>query len=172
MVEAITQTASHIHIRHVQSVWAHRYDVHCHMVAAWHSYTSQYLAHILGYGVIYGVNMLSLCHCWGWQPLQTASCIHIRHLQSVWANRYAVYGIHKQPYIDTHPIWLRFIGSGSLVESKCFHCVIVEADSHFKLLHASILDISFRCGALFNFSSIRNSDFLIFAFCVLILIPP
>jgi hypothetical protein len=30
----------------------------------------------------------------------------------------------------------------------------------------------FRCGALFNSSSIRNSEFLIFTFCVLILIPP
>jgi hypothetical protein len=40
-------------------------------------------------------------------------------------------------------------------------------------IHRSFLMlISFRCGALFNASSIRNSDFLIFAFCVLILIPP
>ena len=38
--------------------------------------------------------------------------------------------------------------------------------------HSVLWYISFRCGALFNSSSIRNSDFLIFAFCVLILIPP
>ena len=36
----------------------------------------------------------------------------------------------------------------------------------------SLSPLSFRCGALFNSLSIRNSDFLIFAFCVLILIPP
>ena len=27
-------------------------------------------------------------------------------------------GIWQQPYTDTHPNWLRFWGSGSLVESK------------------------------------------------------
>jgi hypothetical protein len=36
---------------------------------------------------------------------------------------------------------LRFWGSGSLVESKRCHYVMVEADSHLKLIPASILDI-------------------------------
>ncbi len=33
-----------------------------------------------------------------------------------------------------HPTSLIFLGSGSLVESKECHCVMVEADSHLKLL--------------------------------------
>jgi hypothetical protein len=41
----------------------------------------------------------------------------------------------------THPIWLRLWGSGSLVESKCCHYVMVEAGSHLKLLPTSILDL-------------------------------
>ncbi len=42
----------------------------------------------------------------------------------------------------THPTsWLRFWGSGSLVESKWCDCIMVEADSHLKLLPTSILDI-------------------------------
>jgi hypothetical protein len=41
----------------------------------------------------------------------------------------------------TYPTWLRFRGSESLVESKQCHYVMVEADSHLKLLPTSILDI-------------------------------
>ncbi len=41
----------------------------------------------------------------------------------------------------THPTLLRFWGSESLVESKLCDYVIVEADSHLKLLPTSILDI-------------------------------
>ena len=42
----------------------------------------------------------------------------------------------------THPTsWHRFWGSGSLVESKLCDYVMVEADSHLKLLPTSILDI-------------------------------
>ncbi len=43
--------------------------------------------------------------------------------------------------IYTHPTLLRFWGSGSLVETKLCDYVMVEADSHLKLLPASILDI-------------------------------
>jgi hypothetical protein len=39
----------------------------------------------------------------------------------------------------THTTWLRFLGSGSLVESKVCHYVMVEADSHLKLLPVSTL---------------------------------
>jgi len=38
-----------------------------------------------------GVKMLWSCHVWGWQPPQTASHIHIRHIHSVWAHWYAVH---------------------------------------------------------------------------------
>ncbi len=89
-----------------------------------------------------GVKMMWLCHGWGWQPPQTASHIHIRHIQSVWAHWYAVHG-HTVSALQSynHPTWLIFWGSGSLVESTWCHYVMVEADSHLKLLPTSILDI-------------------------------
>ncbi len=40
----------------------------------------------------------------------------------------------------THPTWLRFWGSGFLAETKWCDYVMVEADSHLKLLPTSILD--------------------------------
>ncbi len=42
-----------------------------------------YLAQMLGFWVTCGVKMMWLYHGWGWQPPQTASHIHIRHMQSV-----------------------------------------------------------------------------------------
>ncbi len=41
----------------------------------------------------------------------------------------------------SHPTWLRFRGSGSLVESTLCDYVMFEADNHLKLLPASIVDI-------------------------------
>ncbi len=76
-----------------------------------------------------------------WQPPQTASCIHIIHIQSVWTHWYAVHGhmaVVSNTY--THTTWVRFWGSGSLlVESKWCHYIMVEAESHLKLLPASTL---------------------------------
>ncbi len=88
------------------------------------------------------VKMMSLRHDWDWQPPQTASHIHIRHIKNVWAHWYAVHG-HKVAAIHsyTHTTWLRFWGSGSLVWSKWCHYVMVEADSHLKLLPTSTLEI-------------------------------
>ncbi len=92
-----------------------------------------YLAQILGLLVTCVVKMMSLCRGWSWQPNQTASHIHIRHLKNVWACWYAAHG-HTVSALHsyTHPLWLRFWvwGSGSLVESKWCHYVMVEADSH------------------------------------------
>jgi hypothetical protein len=134
------QTASHIHITCIQSFWAHWYAVHWHMVAALNSFT--YLAQIWGFWVTCGVKMMSLCHGWGGQPPQTASHIHIRHAHSIWGHWYADHRhIVVAVHIYTHPTWLRFWGSGSLVESKWCHYVIVEADSHLKLHPTSILDM-------------------------------
>ncbi len=100
-----------------------------------------YMVKILGFWVTCGVKMMWLCHGWGWQPPQTASHIHIKHIQIVWAHWYAVHWhIVAALHSYTHPTWLRFWGSGSLVESKC-HYVMIEADSHLKLLPASILDM-------------------------------
>ena len=96
----------------------------------------------LGFWVTCGVKMMSLCHGWGWQPTQTASRIHIRYIQSVWAHWYAVHGhttLASNSY--TQLTWLIIWGSGSLVESKWWHNVIVEADSLLKLLPASTLEI-------------------------------
>ncbi len=50
-----------------------------------------YLGQILGFWVTWGVKMMWLCHGWGWQPPQTASHIHIGHIQSIWAHWYAVH---------------------------------------------------------------------------------
>ncbi len=101
-----------------------------------------YLARILGFWVTCGVKIMSLCHGWGWEPPQTASHIHIRHIQSVWAHWYAVHG-HTVAALHsyTHPTWVRFWDSGSLVESKWCHYVMVEVDGHLKLLPACILNI-------------------------------
>ena len=51
-----------------------------------------YLGQILEFSVTCGVNMMSLCHGWGWPPTQTDSHIHIRHTKSVWSLWYAVHG--------------------------------------------------------------------------------
>ncbi len=50
-------------------------------------------------------------------------------------------GIVSPLHSYTHPAWLRFWGSGSLVESKWWDQVMVEADIHLKLLPTSILDM-------------------------------
>ncbi len=135
------QTVSHIQISHIKSVWAHWYAVHGHTVSALHSYPPD-LAKILGFWVTSGVKMMWLCHVWGSQPPQTAFHIHIRHIQSVWAHWYDVY-MHMVAALHsyTHPTWLRFLDSGSHVESKWCHHVMVEADSHLKQLSASMLDM-------------------------------
>ncbi len=127
------QTASCIHIRHIQCVWSHWYAVHGHMAVVSYSYT-----HTTWVRVTCGVQMMPLYHGWTLQPPQTASCIHIRCTQSVWAHWYAVHGhmaVASNSYTNT--TWVRFWGTGSLVESKWCHYVMVEADSHLKLLPAS-----------------------------------
>jgi hypothetical protein len=101
-------------------------------------YPPYFVAQILEFCVTCGVKMMWLCHGWGWQSPQTASHLHSRHIQSIWAHWYAV---HRQTvaaiHSFTHPTWVRFWGSGSLVESKWCHYIRVEADSHHKLLPTS-----------------------------------
>ncbi len=112
------------------------------MAVASNSYTHTTWVRYLGLWVTCGVKMMSLHQGWGWQPPQTTSHIHIRHIQSVWAHWYAVHGHMTVASISyTHTTWVRFWDSGSLVESKWCHYVIVEADSQLKLLPASTLDI-------------------------------
>ncbi len=104
-------------------------------------YTHYFLAQILEFWVTCGVKMMWLCHGWGWQSPQTASHLHIRHLKRDWAHWYAVlYHTVAALLSFTHPTWLRFWGSGSLVESKWCIFVMVDADSHLKLLPTSILN--------------------------------
>ena len=105
-------------------------------------YPPYFLAQTLGFWVTCGVKMMWLCHGWGWQKPQTTSHIHIRHIQSVWAHWYAV-NMHMVAALHSfnHTTWFRFWGSGSHVESTWCHYVMVEADSHLKLLSTSILDI-------------------------------
>jgi hypothetical protein len=135
------QTASHIHIGHIQSDWAHSYAIHGHTVSALPSYP-HYLGQILGFWVTCRVKMMWLCHGWGWRPSQTDSYIHIRHINSDWAHWYAVH-MHTVAALHsfTHPTWLQFWGTWSLVESKWCNFVMVDADSHLELLPTSILDI-------------------------------
>ncbi len=100
-----------------------------------------FLGQILGFWVTCGVKMMSLCHGWGWQPPQTASHMHIRHIQSIWAHWYAVHWHTVEAlHSFTHRTWLRFRGTWSIEESKWCIFVIVDADSHLKLLPTSILD--------------------------------
>ncbi len=53
------------------------------------------------------------------------------------AHKHLVAALHSY----THPTWLKFWGSGSLVELKWCDYVIVEADSHLKLLLTSLYNI-------------------------------
>jgi hypothetical protein len=54
-------------------------------------------------------SLVSLHHGCSLQPPQTASCIHIRHIQSVWAHSYAVYGYKVAASNSyTHTTWVIF----------------------------------------------------------------
>ncbi len=114
------QTASHTHMRHSQSIWVHWYTVHWHMVAALHSFTHPTWCRFVGFWVTCGVKMMWLCHGWGWQPPQTASHIHIRHVQSVWVHWYTVHW-HTVAALHsfTHPTWRRFVGFWVTVIGHC-----------------------------------------------------
>jgi hypothetical protein len=136
------QTASCIHIEHIQSLWAHWYAVHRHTVAALHSY-QPYLAQIWGFWV---TNVESKwCH-----HIMVEANSHLKLLSASILNICQVFehidmAVHRHTAAAVHSYtcttWLRCWGSGSIVESKCYHYVMVEAHSHLKLLPASILDI-------------------------------
>jgi hypothetical protein len=75
------QTTSLIIIRQIKSFWAHWYAVHGYTVAALHSYAHPTWPRSGGSGSLMQVKMMPFCHGWGWQPLQTASCINFRHIK-------------------------------------------------------------------------------------------
>ncbi len=85
------QTASCIHITHIQSLQAHWYAVHRHTLAALFSYTHTRGPEFLVTWVISWNEMMSLGHGWDCHFIQTASTIHIRHVQCVWAHWYAAH---------------------------------------------------------------------------------
>ena len=75
-----------------------------------------YLAQILGFWVTCRTKMMPFHHGWGWQPPQTASPIHIKHIQSVWAHWYAVKRHTVAAlYSYTHHTWLRSRGIVDIV---------------------------------------------------------
>ncbi len=89
-----------------------------------------------------GGKMMSLDHGWSFQPIHSASCIHIRLIESNWAHWYAVHRHMVAALLSfTDPTWLRLWWSGSLAEAKWCHYIMVEASILFKLLHASIFNI-------------------------------
>ncbi len=136
------QTASPIHIRQIQSVWVYWYAVHRHKVVD--SLTQLFppcLAQILVFWVTSGVEMMSLHHGQGCHSTQTAFHIHIWHIQIPWTHWYAVHRHTEAVLLSyTHSKWIRFWCSGSLVESKWCHSIMVEAATLFKLLPTSLLD--------------------------------
>jgi hypothetical protein len=85
---------------------------------------------------------MSLHHGWGCHPNQTASHIHVRLIQNVWAFGMLSQGYMGAPlYHSTGLVGPRFGNSGSSEEWKWCHYVMVEADIHLRLLLTFNLDI-------------------------------
>jgi len=87
---------------------------------------------------------MSFCHGWDLCPSQhrTTFFIRIRHMPSVWAIVMLSQG-HLGASICryTSQVGPRFGKSGSLVEWKWCHNIMVEADIHLRPLHISIVAI-------------------------------
>ncbi len=88
---------------------------------------------ILGFWLNCGLETsLPLRHGWGSQPPQIASCIHIRHIHSVWAHWYAVHGHTVAALHSYTPTLLSsdFGVRGNLWSQKwCHFYVMVEAEA-------------------------------------------
>ena len=112
----------------LKGMWVHPYTV-----------TPAKLAPALGIRVTWGMRMMQ-CNGWGWYPPQTASYIHIRDIKNVWVIVMLFQG--RAPlYHYIGQVGPRLGDSGSLVEQKSCHNLMVEADIHLRPLHASILYI-------------------------------
>jgi hypothetical protein len=73
---------------------------------------------------------------------------------------------------NSRKVWICLAKGSNGKYTGYFSSVVEPINNHVKNFVACPgAQVLFRCGALFNSSSIRNSDFLIFAFCFLILIP-
>ncbi len=126
----------------IQSVWRHLYSFNMHTVpvAALHQY---WPIPIVNYDLIiwvtWGVKMI---YDWGFRPIQTASHIHIRSLQSVWSFTMLSQGHVGAPlHHSTGQVGPRFGASGLLVEWKWCHYVMCKADIHLRPHCTSVLYI-------------------------------
>ena len=136
------QTASNIHITHIQSVWEHWYAVQQHTASALPRYPHYWWLRFWGYELL---AKSKWCH-YVMIDADSTFQFHIRHIQSVWAHWYAVQRhTHTVEALSSyfHTTCLRFWGSGLLVESKWCHYVMVDTNSHLKLklFPASTLEI-------------------------------
>jgi hypothetical protein len=128
------QTASHVHIRWLNSCYAVLRVYVCTLSIPfnWPSWPQMWE---------FWVTHVSLNHVWGCHPIQIASHVHVRYIKSVWAN-----GMLSQGYMSSalyHSTGQ--VGpsgtSGSLMERKWCHYIMFEAAILFKPLPISILDI-------------------------------
>ncbi len=123
------QTDSCVHIRHIlKSVWAHWNAVHWHMAVASNTYTHTTWLIFWGLGHLW--SQIDVITSW-LRMADNSNCFLHSHLyiQSVWAHWHAVHGhMAVASNIYTHTTWLIFWGSGSLMELKWCHYVMVEAE--------------------------------------------
>ncbi len=121
--------------------WILVHFLHRYMVAALHSYTHSTWLKCWGSGSL-------VESTWCYYVMVEADS-HPRLLPAFILDIYKVFehvdmlsmGIQYQPYTVIHPTWLIFWGFWSLMESKCCQYIMVETNSHLKLLPASMLDI-------------------------------
>ncbi len=128
------QTSVYIHIRHIQGVWVWAIGMlsqgHTMGAPVYHS-TGQVDSDVGILRVAYGVEMMPSHYGWGCHHIQTASPIHIIHIQSVWAHWYwyAFQGRHRVAALHhyTRQVQTQIWESGSLRGAKWWHYVMVEA---------------------------------------------
>ncbi len=112
------QTASHIHAWHILSVWGIGMLSQGHMSAPLYKYTGQCCPQFWDFGSIVEwkwCHWMPLHHGWGWYPTQTASHIHIRHIQCAWAIGMLSQGHMGAPlYRYTSKVGPRFSNLGHL----------------------------------------------------------
>ena len=103
-------------VRCLNGIWFHPFTV-----------TPAKLPQIWGFSVTCGVKMMPQRHGWGWYLLQTASYIHIRHIQSVWAVGVLSQGPLVAPlYQYIAQVGPRFGDSGSLVLVEWKWCYLTS----------------------------------------------
>jgi hypothetical protein len=134
-----SQTASHIHIRHINRVWGIGMPSQEHMDAPLYHPTSQV-----------GNRFWNIWSSGEWEwcnVIMVKANIHLGVYPTSILDIYKVFevlvcclkGIWLHPYfIPPAKLASDFWNSGSLVEWKWCHCMMVEADIHLRLLLTSI----------------------------------